>query len=208
MGKGGISNVGPAVATALVGLTSYWAYRSTSPIAEWPSLGAALFAGALLGHHLAAPAWAEPRELEEAAAADVSDGSSDDETSDLSLAATGEPCKLMLCVRGDLKMGKGKIAAQCGHATLGAFIRLQGGGDNEHALLGDWFSNGQAKIAVKLADEVHLDRVREAAKAAGLLTHVVRDAGHTQVDPGSRTVLAILGPESVLRGVTGELKLL
>ena len=29
--------------------------------------------------------------------------------------------KMVLCVREDLKMGKGKIGAQCGHATLGTF---------------------------------------------------------------------------------------
>jgi PTH2 family peptidyl-tRNA hydrolase len=29
--------------------------------------------------------------------------------------------KLVMVVREDLKMGKGKIGAQCGHATLGAY---------------------------------------------------------------------------------------
>lgn len=29
--------------------------------------------------------------------------------------------KMVLVVRNDLKMGKGKIGAQCGHATLGAY---------------------------------------------------------------------------------------
>jgi len=34
--------------------------------------------------------------------------------------ATGET-KMVLVVRSDLKMGKGKIGAQCGHAVLGAY---------------------------------------------------------------------------------------
>ncbi len=34
--------------------------------------------------------------------------------------------KMVLVVREDLKMGKGKIGAQCGHATLGAFKEVQG----------------------------------------------------------------------------------
>ena len=31
------------------------------------------------------------------------------------------PYKMVLCVNTSLNMGKGKIAAQCGHATLGAY---------------------------------------------------------------------------------------
>jgi hypothetical protein len=34
---------------------------------------------------------------------------------------TSGPFKLLLCVNNELKMTKGKIAAQCGHATLGAY---------------------------------------------------------------------------------------
>ena len=37
----------------------------------------------------------------------------------------GEDLKMMLVVRNDLKMGKGKIGAQCGHATLGAYNRAK-----------------------------------------------------------------------------------
>ena len=33
--------------------------------------------------------------------------------------------KMVLVVREDLKMGKGKIGAQCGHATLGAYKEVQ-----------------------------------------------------------------------------------
>mgnify|MGYP000403838077 CR=1 FL=1 len=32
-----------------------------------------------------------------------------------------EECKMVLVVRTDLKMDKGKIAAQCGHATLACY---------------------------------------------------------------------------------------
>ena len=31
---------------------------------------------------------------------------------------------MVLVVRADLKMGKGKIGAQCGHAVLGAYKQL------------------------------------------------------------------------------------
>lgn len=33
--------------------------------------------------------------------------------------------KMLLVVNGDLKMGKGKICAQVGHAVLGAYLRME-----------------------------------------------------------------------------------
>ena len=33
----------------------------------------------------------------------------------------GGEMKMVLVIRSDLKMGKGKIGAQCGHAVLGAY---------------------------------------------------------------------------------------
>ena len=38
--------------------------------------------------------------------------------------AAAEECKMVLVVRTDLGMQKGKIAAQCGHATLGALDKI------------------------------------------------------------------------------------
>ena len=37
------------------------------------------------------------------------------------------PVKMVLCVRQDLKMTKGKIAAQCGHASLGMCVSARRG---------------------------------------------------------------------------------
>ena len=36
------------------------------------------------------------------------------------MSGSGE-MKMVLVIRSDLKMGKGKIGAQCGHAVLGAY---------------------------------------------------------------------------------------
>ena len=54
----------------------------------------------------------------------------------------------------------------------------------------------QAKIAVKCPTEAELMEIRDAAAARGISFYLVRDAGHTQVAPGSKTVLA-LGPAPV-----------
>ena len=34
-------------------------------------------------------------------------------------------CKMLFVVNGELKMGKGKICAQVGHAVIGAYIQIE-----------------------------------------------------------------------------------
>lgn len=55
--------------------------------------------------------------------------------------------KMMLVVRNDLKMGKGKIAAQCGHAAVGAY---QTAVRRYPQIVDRWENMGCAKIAVKV----------------------------------------------------------
>lgn len=42
-----------------------------------------------------------------------------------SYSVTDGPFKMVLCINMSLSMGKGKMCAQCGHATLGAYIKAQ-----------------------------------------------------------------------------------
>mmetsp|Transcript_6860 Transcript_6860/g.10762 ORF Transcript_6860/g.10762 Transcript_6860/m.10762 type:complete len:159 (-) Transcript_6860:358-834(-) len=115
------------------------------------------------------------------------------------------PCKLILVVRNDLGMGKGKIAAQCSHATLGIYKKLV---SKHHPLLGAWEAQGQAKITVQVKDEKEMLALKEKALTRGLPSYIVEDAGRTQIAAGSKTVLAIFGGVKQLDDVTGHLKLL
>lgn len=54
--------------------------------------------------------------------------------------------KLVLVIRTDLKMGKGKIAAQCAHAAVAAYKTATKYPEFLHA----WEKCGQAKITVKV----------------------------------------------------------
>ena len=50
--------------------------------------------------------------------------------------------------------------------------------------------------------------LQSKAQNLGLCARSIRDAGKTQIDPGTRTVLAIgPGPSAVIDQVTGHLKL-
>ena len=95
-------------------------------------------------------------------------------------------CKMVLCVNMELQMGKGKIGAQCGHATLGAFRLAQ---RFARRSLGVWSRFGQAKIAVRVDSEAELRTIYERARERGLVAYLVADAGRTQIAAGSRTVL-------------------
>ena len=110
--------------------------------------------------------------------------------------------KLVLCVRQDLKMRSGKIAAQCVHAALGVYREV------EKSVLEEWESFGEPVICLKIESEEELMALEAAAKAENLPNYVVCDAGRTQVAEGSMTVLAI-GPADGVKidKITGHLKL-
>ena len=101
-----------------------------------------------------------------------------------------EDTKMVLVVRQDLKMGKGKAAAQCCHATLAAYKMARRKCPDT---LRVWECNGQPKIAVKVDSEEEMMMLLAKARSLGLVSYVVADAGRTQIAPGSHTVLAV-GP--------------
>jgi PTH2 family peptidyl-tRNA hydrolase len=84
-----------------------------------------------------------------------------------------EECKLVLIVRTDLKMDKGKIAAQCSHATLACYKALHSGNP---ALLKQWERSGQAKVALKCTTEQELLALEAKAKSLNLCARSIRDA--------------------------------
>ncbi|PYH73459.1 aminoacyl-tRNA hydrolase [Aspergillus vadensis CBS 113365] len=121
--------------------------------------------------------------------------------------SSNEEVKLVLVVRTDLGMTKGKIAAQCSHATLACYKYLTAYTPNS-GILRRWESQGQAKIALQVKSEEEMEEMQAKAISLGLCARVITDAGRTQIASGSRTVLGVLGPKSVVDSVTGHLKLL
>ena len=111
--------------------------------------------------------------------------------------------KQAIIIRADLQMGKGKIAAQASHASLQAYLKA------DEETRDEWESNGGKKVTLKVSDERELVEVFNAAKKRQLPAALIRDAGHTQVEPGTLTAVAI-GPadEDEIDVITGKLKLL
>ncbi|CZT06656.1 hypothetical protein WAI453_006007 [Rhynchosporium graminicola] len=124
------------------------------------------------------------------------------------LEDVNEECKMVLVVRTDLGMTKGKIAAQCGHATLACYKYFLKH-DPKSKILRRWERGGQMKVALQVKSEEELDTLQATAISLGLVAEVIADAGRTQIASGSHTVLGIgPGPASVINKVTGTLKLL
>lgn len=118
--------------------------------------------------------------------------------------------RMVLCVRTDLGMSKGKMCAQCGHATLGAYRSIMDSmTETQIKWLNEWLESGEAKIAVKIDTLNEFLTVRYKAFENNIATHIVIDQGRTQIEKDSLTVLAIgPAPKSLIDKITGHLKLL
>ena len=111
--------------------------------------------------------------------------------------------KQVIVVNQALNLPPGKLAAQVAHAAVGALLHAPG--DLQRA----WLEAGMAKVVLRCDDEAALLALHDKAKAAGLATMLIRDAGRTVVSAGTITCLGI-GPDAPekIDAVTGELKLL
>ncbi|MGI5175675.1 peptidyl-tRNA hydrolase Pth2 [Dactylosporangium sp. CA-152071] len=96
--------------------------------------------------------------------------------------------KMVLVVRTDLGMGRGKIAAQVAHAAVSAVLQGPHG-----AVFEAWLQAGQPKVVLKVAGAAELAELCGHAVEAGLPVQVIHDAGRTQVAAGTATCCAI-GP--------------
>jgi PTH2 family peptidyl-tRNA hydrolase len=120
----------------------------------------------------------------------------------------GNRLKQILVVRKDLKMRRGKEDAQCGHAALAHAWPVIYGKKKATKEMIRWGKEGQTKIALMVESEQELLDIFQKAKNKGLEVHIITDAGHTEFDGPTKTVVAI-GPndEVEINKITGHLPL-
>ncbi len=111
--------------------------------------------------------------------------------------------KQVILVRNDLKMPKGKLAAQVAHGSVEAVM------NSDQKLVQQWIKQGMKKIVLKVESLDELKKMLQNAKNDGLKVGWINDAGRTFLEPGTPTVLGI-GPdeESKIDRITGHLKIL
>ena len=117
-----------------------------------------------------------------------------------------EDMKMVFCVRNDLKMGKGKIAAQCGHAVVECMLQSLQQQPEKFAY---WHEHDQTKVALRVDTLEQLLELEKKAKEAGVICSLITDLGRTQIAPDTITVLGI-GPDTIstINNLTRHLKLL
>lgn len=135
--------------------------------------------------------------------------------------------KMMIVMRRDLKMRKGKIAAQAGHACIDAILTaLNKEGrmndlevtseglalkstDKPSSPLSDWFTCGCAKVCVYVDSEEALLDIAKKANERGIIASVITDAGMTEFHGvPTKTCLALEPlPADIADELTGTLPL-
>ena len=113
--------------------------------------------------------------------------------------------KQIIVIRADVGMGRGKACAQVAHASIEAYKQAL---SLNRQVVRAWELEGSKKVVLKAESLEELLAIYDKATSLGLPCALIRDAGLTQLPPGTITALAI-GPseDSVLDRITGHLKL-
>ncbi|MDI6730289.1 MAG: peptidyl-tRNA hydrolase Pth2 [Candidatus Altarchaeum sp.] len=109
--------------------------------------------------------------------------------------------KQIIVVRNDLKLSKGKLAAQVAHAAISAAEISK--------FKKQWLAEGQKKVVVKCESLDVLLEIYERSKKSSIATSLIQDAGMTEIPPETITCIGI-GPdeEEKIDKITKNLKLL
>ncbi len=138
------------------------------------------------------------------------DNTKDESSEEEEIDFENEDIKMVFLVREDLKLGAGKIAAQVAHAAVGLYEKISTKGKSYYKnALNHWKEFGAKKIVLRCKDLNDIKHTHHECKTFKIPSIMISDAGHTQVDPGTITVLGI-GPEisDKLNKITGNFKLM
>ena len=111
--------------------------------------------------------------------------------------------KQVIVVRSDLRLSKGKLAAQAAHASLDAYKKA------DPRVRAAWEQEGAKKVVVRVDDEKMLLDAFNLAKELKLPCSLIKDAGRTELAPGTTTSAGVgPAPEAAVDRVTGKMKML
>jgi PTH2 family peptidyl-tRNA hydrolase len=118
-----------------------------------------------------------------------------------------EELKMMIVMRKDLNMRKGKMISQGGHAASRLTVHML---RNALPVFEQWLASNETKVTVSVNSEEELLGVMYRAEASGIYCELIEDIGKTEF--GGVATLTCLGllPSSSekLAGITDMLPLL
>ena len=119
---------------------------------------------------------------------------------------TDEEYKMVIVMRSDLKMSKGKLAAQAAHAAVNCAFAAK---KKDPKGFDRWYSEGQKKVVLKVDSLERLYEIKAIVDANSITNSIITDAGRTEIAPGTVTCIGI-GPstDAILDKITGELSML
>lgn len=114
--------------------------------------------------------------------------------------------KMVLVTRVDLPLSAGKLAVQVSHAAVVCTLLTK---KNKPEWFSKWQREGAKKVVVKVDALEDFFPLKEQAVKLGITAMIVTDAGYTEIEEGTQTVLGIgPAPSNLIDQVTGELPLL
>lgn len=117
-----------------------------------------------------------------------------------------EEFKQVIIVRTDMRMSKGKLAAQVAHAAVDAVLKTLRTRPEWVYL---WVEQGQKKVVLACSSESELLKTHEEFSKLGLAVSLIYDAGRTELPPNTLTALGVgPAPSNLIDKVTGNFKLL
>lgn len=118
--------------------------------------------------------------------------------------------KMVIVMRKDLNMTKGKLVAQGSHASMGNVLAIQQSENDQHKeILNKWLGDSFVKVCVYVNSFEELHQIYQEAHDKGEAVKLITDNGLTMFNGiKTDTCLSILGYREDIDIITGHLKLL
>jgi len=114
--------------------------------------------------------------------------------------------KMVIVTRMDLNISIGKLAAQVAHAAVACAIDTK---KENSKWFNKWQIEGAKKAVVKVETEKDFYPLKEKAEELKIVSHIITDAGLTEIPAGTKTVLGIgPAPSNLIDQITGDLQIL
>ena len=113
--------------------------------------------------------------------------------------------KQVIVIRKDLNLKPGKLSTQVSHASVSSALICK---EKKHIWFKEWLALGQKKVVLEAKNLAELNELHKKAISLKLPCVLIKDAGLTEVPPGTVTALGIgPAPEEIINKVTGSLPL-